>query len=65
MLIFFDITPEEALNLLQYRDKLKKEYALSHGYEFLVIPYWTESDDSYKTLIDNKISEILSLTTQN
>lgn len=58
------ITPEEGFNLLQYRDKLKKEYALSHGYEFLVIPYWTESDDSYKTLIDNKISEILSLTTQ-
>lgn len=56
---------EEGFSLLQYRDKLKKEYALSHGYEFLIIPYWTELDDFYKTLIDNKIAEILSLTTQN
>lgn len=59
------ITPEEGFSLLQYRDKIKKECAISKGYAFLVIPYWTELDDSYKTLIDNKISEILYLTTQN
>ena len=56
------ITPEEGFELLQYRDKIKKEYALSHGYEFLIIPYWTESDESYKSLIDNKIQQILNNT---
>jgi hypothetical protein len=25
----------------------------------LEIPYWTEKDESYKQLIDNKIKEIL------
>lgn len=52
------ITPEQALEDQQYRDKIKKDYALSCGYEYLEIPYWTERDESYKTLIDNKIQTL-------
>ena len=61
----YNITPEEALEYIQHKDEYKKQYALSKGYHYLEIPYWTESDESYKTLIDDKITEILSLTTQN
>lgn len=58
------ITPEQALADQQYRDLIKKDYAISQGYFYLAIPYWTERDESYKTLIDNKIHEILTLITQ-
>lgn len=58
-----DITPEEELAELQWRDEYKKQYALSQGYHYLAIPYWTEQDESYKTLIYEKIQSIL--TTQN
>lgn len=53
-------TPEEALRLQQWRDKYKKDYAISQNYHYLEIPYWTESDDSYKTLIDDAIHKILN-----
>ena len=59
------ITSEEELADLQWRDEFKKQYALDHGFFYLAIPYWTEKDHSYKTLIDNKIHEILSKTQQN
>lgn len=59
------ISPQEILADLQWRDEYKKQYALSQGYHYLSIPYWTETDESYKILIDNKIQEILSLTIQN
>ena len=59
-----NITPEEVLEYVQWKDKYKKDYAISQGYHYLDIPYSTESDNSYKTLIDNKIQEILS-TIQN
>lgn len=58
-------TPEEALANLQYRDKLKMDNVLLNKQYYLAIPYWTECDESYKTLIDNKIHEILTLTQQN
>jgi hypothetical protein len=58
-----NITPEQTLKDLQWRDEYKKQYAVSQGYHYLAIPYWTESDDSYQTLIDQKIQEIL--ITQN
>ena len=54
------LTNEESLEDLQWRDEYKKQYALSKGYYYLAIPYWTESDESYKTLIDQKIQEILN-----
>lgn len=59
------VTPEEELQYLQYKDELKRQYAIEQGYGYLAIPYWTEKDHSYKTLIDNKIHEILSKTQQN
>ena len=59
----YNSIPNEILADLQWRDEYKKQYALSQGYHYLAIPYWTEHDESYKTLIDQKIQEIL--TTQN
>lgn len=55
-----NVSPEKTLEDLQWRDKYKKQYALSKGYHYLAIPYWTERDESYKTLIDQKIQEILT-----
>ena len=60
-----NISNEEALLRQQERDILKKEYALSHdGYFYLELSYKVIRDESYKTLIDNKIQEIIS-TIQN
>ena len=58
----YNITPEEALEYIQWKDEYKKSYALSKDYYYLSIPYWTENDETYKTLIDNKIQEILNNT---
>lgn len=52
-------TPEECLEYQQWKDKYKKEYALSQGYFYLEIPYWADDkDESWKKLIDDKIKEI-------
>lgn len=59
----YNLSPEQVFSDIQWRDEYKKQYALSKGYHYLAIPYWTENDESYKTLIDQKIKEIL--TTQN
>lgn len=57
------ITPEEELDRRQKLDKYKEDYidSLDDCY-FLAIPYWTENDESYKILIDDKIQEILNNT---
>lgn len=52
-------TVQEELLKYQERDAYKMKYALEHGYSYLIIPYWAEKDKSYKTLIDNKMREIL------
>lgn len=52
------IAPEEELKRLQDRDAYKMHYAFDSGYHYLVIPYWTENDESYKKLIDDKIKQI-------
>ena len=57
-------TPEEVFQYQQWKDNYKKQFVLDNGYHYLEIPYWTEHDESYKTLIDNKIHEILTLNTQ-
>lgn len=51
-------TPELEFEYGLWKDKYKKDYALSQGYYYLEIPYWTEKDESYKQLIDSKIKEI-------
>lgn len=55
------IPPEEELLDLQWRDAYKKQYALDNQFFYLAIPYWTEKDQSYKKLIDDKVHEILSI----
>ena len=57
------ISDEEALSLQKERDKMKKDYALLiPGYYYLELSYIAIKDGSYKTLIDNKIQEILNNT---
>jgi len=51
-------SPEEELQYQIDKDNYKENYARKMNYEYLIIPYWTEKDESYKTLIDNKIKQI-------
>ena len=38
---------------------IKKDYALSRGYFYLAIPYWTnDENETWKSLINNKINAI-------
>ena len=53
-----NILPDDELKYIQWKDEYKKQFALSAGYHYLTLPYWTFADDSYKTLIDCKIQEI-------
>lgn len=47
------------LKYQQWKDKYKKDYALSQGYFYLEIPYWTDDEEeTWKKLIDDKIKEI-------
>ena len=50
---------QEELEYQKWKDEYKKEYALNKGYSYLELPYWTFNDNTYKTLIDNKIIELL------
>lgn len=55
------VSETEALCRQQWRDKYKKEYALSFdGYYYLELSYKVIKDGSYKTLIDNAIHKILT-----
>lgn len=58
----YKTTPEEEFHKQKLYDRYKKYVAFCNGYFYLAIPYWTEHDEYYKQLIDNKISEILSLS---
>lgn len=58
------MTEDEAKAELKKRqryDRYKMEYALQHGYYYLIIPYWEEKQDNYKKLIDEKISNLLNI----
>lgn len=55
-------TPEQVLAEQQERDKIKREYVLSLGhYHFLELRFSWFKGIKYKTLIDNKIQEILTI----
>ena len=54
----YNTTPSKILEYRQEKDLYKKNYALSHGYYYLDIPYWAEKDDRYKELIDKKLQEM-------
>lgn len=51
-------TPEYEFHYQKLKDRYKRFIAHHRGYFYLEIPYWTEQDESYKLLIDNKINEI-------
>jgi len=52
------LTPKEQLHKQQLHDRYKRYIAFRNGYFYLVIPYWTVKDESYKQLIIDKIKEI-------
>lgn len=56
---------ENAFERRQYLDKYKKKCAIENGYQYLEIPYYTENDESYKILIDNKIKELMTHTVRH
>ena len=61
-----NITPEEEFNYQQLKDKYKRDYALSKGYFYLEIPYWTDDKEkTWKKLIDDKINEIININIIN
>jgi hypothetical protein len=47
---------EESFQEQQWRDKYKRDYAISHGYRYIEIPYWTVKDGSYICIIQDAIS---------
>ncbi len=52
-------TPQQEFHYQRLKDRYKKYISYINGYQYLEIPYWTEKDETYKQLIDNKIEEIL------
>lgn len=54
-------TIQEEFGYQKWKDEYKKQYALLQGYSYLAISYKTEKDESYKTLIDEKIKEIQNI----
>lgn len=56
---YYRTTPDEELKKYQERDRYKEKYAIDHGYNYLKIPYWSEKNETYKNLIDDKIKELL------
>jgi very-short-patch-repair endonuclease len=56
----YNTTPEYEFWYQQEKDKYKKNFALSHGFEYLEIPYWTDNkEETWKNLIDEKIDGII------
>ena len=53
-----NISVHESLLQQQYRDKIKKEYAISCGYAFIEIPYWNVYNDSFKKTINDVIDSL-------
>lgn len=57
---------ESQFKYRQYLDRLKKNYAISQGYQYLEIPYWTDDKkETWKMLIDRKINTIKESITAN
>jgi hypothetical protein len=48
------------LDYQKWKDNYKRKYALSSGYEYLEIPYWTDDENqTWKSLISNKIQSLM------
>lgn len=56
-----DLSAEEYLEDRQHKDNIKKCFAIQSGYNFLEIPYWSEENNMWVELIENKICEIKKL----
>ncbi|NFH40702.1 zinc-ribbon domain-containing protein [Clostridium sporogenes] len=49
------------LHYQKLKDRYKRIYAKSQGYEYLEIPYWTDNEkEEWKELINNKINKIIN-----
>lgn len=46
-------SPKDELEKYQYRDKIKKDFAIANGYSYMEIPYWMEKNEEYKEVIDD------------
>ena len=58
------LSNDEMFEYQQWKDEYKKQYALSQGYFYLEVPYWTDDkDETWKKLIDEKIEEINIINT--
>ena len=53
-----NMTTEDVFNEQLFRDKLKKDYAIQHGYDYLEVPYYTnDKNETYKQLILDKMND--------
>lgn len=52
------IEPIDILEYQKWKDNYKKTFAENNGYSYLELPYWSFEDDTYKEMIDSKISEL-------
>lgn len=58
----YNTTIQQEFEYIQAKDRYKRIYAKSKGYFFLELPYYAfDKEDTYKTLINNKINEIKQL----
>ena len=52
-------TPKYELHYQQLKDRYKRMYSKSKGYDYLAIPYWTDNaKEEWKVLINNKINNL-------
>ena len=57
-----DMNKKEILHYQQLKDRYKRIKVIQQGYFYIEIPYWTDNKkEDWKTLISNKINEILSV----
>lgn len=55
----YNLTEQEVLQYQQWKDEYKRIYALSHGYSYLEIPYYSfNSHNDFQKLIDDKIDSL-------
>lgn len=54
--LYKDKSPQDGLLYQQWKDKYKKDYAISNGYTYLEVPYNTELNLKYRELVDSAIS---------
>lgn len=54
------ITPEQEFEYIKWKDEYKRKFAISNGFYYLEIPYWTDNEkEDWKHLIINKLKEII------